>query len=48
MYDKSVAKVNAIDTSGFVSKTPYNTNTSSLEKKVNDADKKNSWCLWAY
>ena len=40
MYDKSVAKVNDIHTSGFVSKTPYNTNTSSLERKINDADKK--------
>ena len=39
VYDKLVAKVNAIDTSGFVLKTKYNTDKSDLEKK-NDADKK--------
>ena len=31
------AKVNAIDTSGFVLKTQYNTDTSNLEKKIDDA-----------
>ena len=31
------AKVNAIDTSGFVLKTRYNTDTSNLEKKIDDA-----------
>ena len=39
-YNKLVTKVNAIDTSGFVLKTQYNTDKSSLEKKINDADKK--------
>ena len=40
--NKLVTKVNATDTSGFVSKTQYNTNKSDLEKKINDADKKNT------
>ena len=40
MYDKVVAKVNAIDISGFVLKTQYNTDKSGLEKKIDDADKK--------
>ena len=31
-------KVNAIDTSGFVLKTQYNTDKSNLEKKIDDAD----------
>ena len=31
-------KVNAIDTSGFVLKTQYNTDMSNLEKKIDDAD----------
>ena len=31
------AKVNAIDTSGFVLKTQYNPDTSNLEKKIDDA-----------
>ena len=39
MYDKLVAKVSNIDTSGFVVKTKYDTDKSSLEKKINDADK---------
>ena len=39
-YNKLVTKVNAIDTSGFVLKTQYNTDKSSLENKINDADKK--------
>ena len=36
VYDKLVAKVNNIDTSGFVLKT----DKSDLEKKISDADKK--------
>ena len=39
-YDKLVAKVNNIDTSGFALKTNYNTDKSDLEKKISDADKK--------
>ena len=38
VYDKSVAKVNNIDTSRFVLKTKYD--TDNLEKKISDADKK--------
>ena len=38
VYDKLVAKVNAIDTSVFVLK--YDTDKSDLEKKITDADKK--------
>ena len=33
VYDKLVAKVNAIDTSDFVLKTKYDTDTSELEIK---------------
>ena len=33
VYDKLVAKINNIDTSGFVLKTNYDTNKSELEKK---------------
>ena len=40
VYDKLVAKVNNIDTSGFVLKTKYDTDKSDLEKKTCDADKK--------
>ena len=39
-HDKLVAKVNNIDTSGFVLKTKYDTDKSDLEKKISDADKK--------
>ena len=39
VFDKLVAKVNNIDTSGFVSKTKYDTDKSDLEKKITDADK---------
>ena len=39
MYDKLVATVNNIDTSGFVLKTMYN-DKSKLEKKISDEDKK--------
>ena len=40
MHDKSVTKVNAINSSGFILKTKYGTAKSDLEKKINDADKK--------
>ena len=33
VYDKLVAKVNSIDTSGFVLKTKYDADKSELEKK---------------
>ena len=36
VYDKLVAKVNAINTSGFVLKTKYDTDKSDLEKKIPD------------
>ena len=39
-YDKLVAKVDNIDTSGLVLKTTYDTDKSDLEKKISDADKK--------
>ena len=35
-YDKLVAKVNNIDTSGFVLKTKYNADKTELEKKIPD------------
>ena len=34
VYDKLVAKVNNIDTIGFVLKTTYDTDKSDLEKKL--------------
>ena len=34
VYDKLVARVNSIDTSGFVLKTKYDTDKSELEKKL--------------
>ena len=34
VYDKSIAKVRNIDTSGFVLKTKYDTDKSDLEKKI--------------
>ena len=34
VYDKLVAKVNNIDTNGFVLKTKYNTGKTELEKKI--------------
>ena len=40
-YDKLVAKVNKIDTTGFVLKATYDTDKSDLEKKISDADKNN-------
>ena len=36
VYDKLVAKVNSIDTSGFVLKTKYDLDKSELEKKIPD------------
>ena len=40
MYNKLVAKVNNIDTSGFALKTKYNTDKSGLENNISDTDKK--------
>ena len=40
IYDKLVAKLNNIDTRGFVLRTTYDTDKSDLEKKISDADKK--------
>ena len=42
VYNKLFAKVNNIDTTGFVSKTKYDTVKSDLEKKISDAEKKYS------
>ena len=36
VYDKLVAKVNSIDTSGFVLKTKYEADKSELENKIPD------------
>ena len=36
VYDKLVAKVNSIDTRGFVLKTKYETDKSELENKIPD------------
>ena len=36
VYDKLVAKVNNINTSGFVLKTKYDADKSDLEKKIPD------------
>ena len=36
MYDKLVAKVDNIDTSGLVKKTYYNTKISEIENKSSD------------
>ena len=41
-YEKLVKKVDNIDTTGFVLKTTYESDKSDLEKKITDADKKNS------
>ena len=40
VYDKLVAKVNAIDVSGFVLKTQYDTDESGAEKEINVTDNK--------
>ena len=42
VYNKLVTKVNNIDTTGFVSKTKYNTDKSDLEKRISDPEKKDS------
>ena len=39
-YDKLVAKVDNIDTTGIVLKTTYDTDKSHLEKKIRDEDQK--------
>ena len=39
-YDRLVAKVNNIDTTGFVLKCKYDTDKSDLENKNSDADKR--------
>ena len=39
VYDKLVAKVINIDTTGFVLKTKYNTDKLYLDNKTSDADK---------
>ena len=46
VYDKLVAKLNNIDTSGFVLKTKYDTDKSELENKIPDTSglvKNRSW-----
>ena len=43
MYDKLVAKLNAIDISGFVLKTHYNTDKPGLEKKFKALTKTTKW-----
>ena len=43
VYDELVAKANAIDTTGFVLKTKYDSDKWGLEKKISNADKKNTW-----
>ena len=40
VYDKSVAKVNVVDTSGFVFEMQYNADKLGIEKKIDDTDKK--------
>ena len=42
MYDKIVAKVINIDTSGFILKTKYDTDKSGLVRKISDANQKKS------
>ena len=36
VYDKLVAKVNSIDTSGFLLRTKYDSDKRELEKKIPD------------
>ena len=36
-YDKLIAKVNSIDTSGFVLKTKYDVDKSKIENKILDS-----------
>ena len=38
VYNKLVAKVNSIDTIGFVLKIKYDTDKSDLDKRICDAD----------
>ena len=38
--DKLVAKLDVIDTSGFVLKAKYDKDKSDLEKKINDSHKR--------
>ena len=40
-YNTSVSKVDNIDTTGFVSKTIYDTEKSDLEKKISNTNQKN-------
>ena len=40
VHGKLVAKVDNIDTGGFVLKTKYDIDKSDLEKKISDAEKK--------
>ena len=40
MCDKLVTKINALDTSRVVLKSQHSTDKSSLEKKIDDANKK--------
>ena len=42
VYEKLVAKVNNIETSGFVLKTKYDTDKSDLEKIIGKVGQKNS------
>ena len=39
MYDKLVAKVNSIDTIGFVLKSKYGTGKSELENEIPDTSR---------
>ena len=39
VYDKLIAKVNNIDTSGFVLKTKYDSDKSALENKISDTSR---------
>ena len=39
VYDKLVAKVNNINTSGFALKTKYDVDKTELEKKISDTSK---------
>ena len=41
VYDKSVAKVNNIDSTGFVLKTKCDRDKSDLQKRISDAEIKN-------
>ena len=40
LYDKLVAKVNNLDTTGFDLKTKYDTDKAELKKKIDDFEKK--------